>query len=269
MNVFQDKTCEAVEGSDKENLRQGRDLEEYVAKRFTEATGLKVRRCNYMLRSKKYQFMIADVDRLIVGEDAGLECKTVSAYNADKWKAGEVPFYYMLQCYHYMAVTGRRTWYLAAVILGKDFVYHKLEWDDSIIDYLIQEEKKFWENHILTGILPSPDGSKSCDEIIGNHFHKAKEKSQIALIGFDNKLNRRQLILEQIEELEKEQKQIEQEVKMYMQENEIAISEKYYVSWSNVESKRLDTKRIRAEKPEICKDYLMVSETRKFQIKTA
>ena len=30
--------------------------------------------------------MITDVDRLIVGEYAGLECKTASAYNADKWK---------------------------------------------------------------------------------------------------------------------------------------------------------------------------------------
>mgnify|MGYP002509164627 CR=1 FL=1 len=30
--------------------------------------------------------MIADVDRLVDGEDAGLECKTASAYNADKWK---------------------------------------------------------------------------------------------------------------------------------------------------------------------------------------
>ena len=35
--------------------------------------------------------------------------------------------HYMLQCYHYMAVTGKRTWYIAAVILGKEFVYHRLE----------------------------------------------------------------------------------------------------------------------------------------------
>ena len=38
-----------------------------------------------MYRSKEHPFMIADVDRLVVGEDAGLECKTASAYNADKW----------------------------------------------------------------------------------------------------------------------------------------------------------------------------------------
>ena len=119
MKVYRDKTCEGIEEQDNEAMRQGRDLEEYVAQRFTEATGLKVRRSNYMYRSKEYPFMIADVDRMVVGEDAGLECKTVSAYNADKWEGGDIPLHYVLQCYHYMAVTGKRVWYIAAVILGR------------------------------------------------------------------------------------------------------------------------------------------------------
>ena len=67
----------------------------------------------------------------ITGEDAGLECKTANAYNADKWKGGKIPLHYVVQCYHYMAVTGKKAWYIAAVILGVDFVYYKLEWDVS------------------------------------------------------------------------------------------------------------------------------------------
>ena len=105
-------------------------MEQYVAERFMEATSLKVRRSNYMYRSTAHSFMIADVDRLVIGEDSGLECKTASAYNADKWKDGEIPLHYIMQCYHYMAVTGKRTWYIAAIILGREFVYRKLEWDD-------------------------------------------------------------------------------------------------------------------------------------------
>ena len=62
---------------------------------------------------EKYPFMIADVDRLVTGEDAGLECKTANAYNADKWKDGKVPLQYVVQCYHYMAVTGKKAWYIA------------------------------------------------------------------------------------------------------------------------------------------------------------
>ena len=133
MKVFQDKTGESVEEKESEAIRIGHDLEDYVAQRFMEATGLKVRKSNYMYRSTEYPFMVADVDRLIVGEDAGLECKTASAYNASKWADGNIPLHYIIQCYHYMAVTGKRVWYIAAVILGQEFTYRKLEWDDDLI----------------------------------------------------------------------------------------------------------------------------------------
>lgn len=114
MKVFWDKTTDEVEEKDNEAIRIGNDLEQYVAGRFMEATGFKVRRSNYMYRSKKHPYMIADVDRMVVGGDAGLECKTASAYNADKWADGRIPLHYAMQCYHYMAVTGKRTWYIAA-----------------------------------------------------------------------------------------------------------------------------------------------------------
>ena len=78
MSVFRDKVSEGVEAEDNESMRQGRDLESYVARRFMEATGLKVRRSNQMYRSQEHPFMIADVDRIVVGENAGLECKTPS-----------------------------------------------------------------------------------------------------------------------------------------------------------------------------------------------
>ena len=91
MKLFYDKTGGGIDEQDNEAMRQGRDFENYVAQRFMEATGLKVRRSNYMYRSVEHPFMIADVDRLVAGEDAGLECKTVSAYNADKWKDGNIP----------------------------------------------------------------------------------------------------------------------------------------------------------------------------------
>ena len=269
MKVYRDKTCDIQEEQDNESIRQGHDLEQYVAERFMEATGLKVRRSNYMYRSTAYPFMIADVDRLVVGEDAGLECKTASAYNADKWKDGEIPLHYIMQCYHYMAVTGKRTWYIAAVILGREFVYRKLEWDDELIRQMIDIEQNFWENHVQKGILPNPDGTKVSDEILEQYFHTAKKASAIELVGFDEKLGRREEILLQIAELQKEQSRIEQEVKLYMQDNEMETSDSYRVSWSNVETARLDTKRIKLEKPEIYQDYAKISTSRRFQVKAA
>lgn len=270
MSVYHDKTSDAVdECEENEAIRQGHDLEDYVAQRFMEATGLKVRRSNCMYRSVENPFMIADVDRLVIGEDAGLECKTASAYSVDKWKDGEIPLHYIMQCYHYMAVTGKKTWYIAAVILGREFLYRKLEWDDALITHLTEAERYFWMEYVEKRTMPAPDGSKACDEILEKYYHTAKKESMVRLTGFDGKLSRREEILVQISQLEQEQKQIEQEIKLCMKESEYAECEKYRISWSNIETTRLDAKRIKLEKPQIYQDYAKVSTTRRFQIKAA
>lgn len=269
IKVFYDKTGSEIEEPDSEAVRQGHDLEDYVAQRFMEATGLKVRRSNYMYRSTEFPFMIADVDRLVVGEDAGLECKTASAYNADKWKDGEIPLHYVMQCYHYMAVTGKRTWYIAAVILGQKFLYRKLVWNDELVAKLTALEKDFWENHVATGAIPAPDGSDICSGVLNSYFHSVRKGSSIRLTGFDDRLDRRAEIMEQIEKLQKEQNSIEQEIKLYMKDNEFAASDNYRISWSSVETTRLDTKRIKEEQPEIYRNYAKQSISRRFQIKAA
>ena len=269
MKVFKDKTSEEVEEQDSEAVRIGHDLEDYVAQRFMEATGLKVRKSNFMYRNKEHPFMIADVDRLIVGEDAGLECKTASAYNADKWADGDIPLHYVMQCYHYMAVTGKRTWYIAAVILGREFTYRKLEWDGELISRLITTEEDFWNDHVVPGSIPPPDGSKACDEVLEQYFHTARKASAVKLEGFDEKLRRREEILGYISALQEEQKQIEQEVKLFMKDNEYADSGSFRVSWKNIDSTRLDAARIRAERPELYADYGKVSHCRRFEVKAA
>lgn len=269
MKVFQDKTSEKIEEQNNEAIRIGHDLEDYVAQRFMEATGLKVRKSNFMYRSVEHPYMIADVDRLVVGEDAGLECKTASAYNADKWKDGKIPLHYVMQCYHYMAVTGKRAWYIAAVILGREFTYRRLEWDDELLNYLIEIEGDFWNNHVAKGVIPPPDGSKACDEVIEQYFHTAKKESAMKLVGFDEKLNRREEILGVIAKLQEEQKRIEQEVKLFMGDNQYAASDRYRVSWGNIDSVRLDSQRIKAEKPEIYRDYIKMSTSRRFQVRAA
>ena len=269
MKVFRDKTSDEVEEQNNEAIRIGHDLEQYVAERFSEATGLRVRRSNFMYRSIEHPFMIADVDRLIIGEDAGLECKTASAYNADKWKDGDIPLHYVMQCYHYMAVTGKRTWYIACVILGREFVYRKLSWNDEIINGLIDAEEDFWKKHIIPKVMPAPDGSEVSDEILKKYFGTAKKASTIRLVGFDEKLKRRDEIVKSIDELTTEQKQIEQEIKLFMKDNELAVNDSYKVSWSNVDTTRLDTKKMKEEKPEIYKAYAKVSTSRRFQVKAA
>ena len=220
--VYQDKVSETVEEKDNEAMRQGRDLEDYVARRFMEETGKKVRRANVIYKSTENPFMFANVDRLIVGEDAGLECKTASAYSADKWKDGHIPESYQIQCHHYMAVTGAKAWYIAVVILGREFLWQRIERDEELIQNLISIEKDFWQNHVIPQIMPEPDGSSSSEELIQQYFGKAQFDKVIPLTGFDEQLKRRNEITELMDKLDTEKKTIEQKIKVFMQDAEVA-----------------------------------------------
>lgn len=75
--VYLDKTAdEVLEKPMNEAMRLGHDFEDYVKVRWMEETGKKAVRENYMLQHDDYPWMLADIDRRVVGENAGLECKT-------------------------------------------------------------------------------------------------------------------------------------------------------------------------------------------------
>lgn len=269
MGVFYEKTRKEVETYDNESMRQGRDLEEYVARRFMEETGLKVRRSNVMYQSEEYPFMLANVDRLISGENMGLECKTASAYNADKWTGDSVPAHYEIQCHHYMAVTGAEAWYLAVLIMGREFKYKRIDRDEELIQNLIAIEREFWEEHVLTGNMPDPDGSDISNEVINRYFPTSVKKS-IPLPSYLNEhLKRREEINRLTKKLEQEQNQIEQQIKIFMGEYEEAFNEHYKVSWSNVDTVRIDSKRLKEERPDLYRDFAKSSQSRRFTVKAA
>ena len=144
-----------------------------------------------------------------------------------------------------------------------------MEWDEELVRRLTAIEEDFWNNHVVPGIIPLPDGSRACDEVIQRYFHTAEKGSTIELVGFDEKLRRREEILNSIAKLAEEQKQIEQEVKLFMQDNELAKSGSFRVSWKNIDSTKCDVKRIREDRPEIYKAYCRASHSRRFEVKAA
>ena len=268
MQVYQDKISEETEEIDSEAMRQGREFEDYVARRFTEATGKKVRRANEMFYQEKYPFMLADVDRMVVGENAGLECKTASPYMTEQWKDGKIPLSYQIQCLHYMAVCGAEAWYIAVLIYGKEFKYYRIERDEEMIADLIRIEQNFWEEHVLKRQMPSPDGSKLADSVIAEYYKQTIAET-IPLTGFNEKIKRRQELSEIIGKMDTEKRQIEQELKLYLGEAEIAENEQYRVSWKAVQSNRLDEKRLKEEQPEIYEKYKKSVLSRRFTVKAA
>ena len=142
----------------------GQKNEANIADWFEEETGKQVRRRG-MMRSCQYPWMLASVDREVIGEKAGLEIKTAGVDQAKYWGDDEIPDMYYLQCQWYMAVTGYDRWYIAVLIGGNDSRWAVVERNQEQIDILIQEGQRFWDM-VQSKEAPEPDGSKSAGEAI-------------------------------------------------------------------------------------------------------
>lgn len=263
LSVYLEKTGQKeLNSKDNERMRIGRDLEDYVAKRFEEATGKKVRRNNYMMI--KEDFMSANVDREVVGENAVLECKTTNSYAKNDWADDRIPVHYELQCHHYMMVGGYDKAYIAALIGNEKFVYKEIPRDEDVINMLYDLEKNFWSENVLKKQLPEADGSASYSEELRQKYQGGIEDS-IDLLIDEERLTR----LEELKKMEKETKsqikKIEQEIQAEMGDHEVATTDLYKFTWKTQTRSSLDSKKLREEHPSIYDKYLKTSTFRTFR----
>jgi putative phage-type endonuclease len=266
-DVYADKLQLKPEIDDNEAMRQGRDFEDYVAARFTEATGKKVRRKNAILQHPEYPWMMANVDRMVVGEDCGLECKTTSILNKSKFNQGEYPDNYYVQCMHYLAVTGLKKWYLAVLVLNKGFHVFEINRDEAEIKALIEAEKFFWEEHIQKEIPPAFDGSEAASECLKAMYPQAEKGEVRPLFGFEGRLNDYLELTNQAKELETKIEQLKQEVQGELKTAEEGQANGFKVTWKNRSKSFVDSTRLASEHPEIYKDYLNTTNFRVLNIK--
>lgn len=141
-------------------------LEPIVAASYVKRTGNRVRKVNAVLQHPDHPWMLANLDREVVGvpEVQILECKTAGVQGARLWKDG-VPEYVQLQVQHQLAVTGKRAADVAALIGGQELQIHRIKRDDVLIERLIQLEEVFW-GYVQSDVAPPVDGSDSADQAL-------------------------------------------------------------------------------------------------------
>lgn len=257
IDVWHDKRAEEYpEERESEAIRLGHDLEEYVARRFCEATGKRVRRRNAVMQSAEHPFMLANVDRVVVGENALLECKTANAYGAANWADGQCPASYEIQCHHYMAVTGAERVYLACLIMGIDFVVREIPRDEETINALVEIERRFWEENVLGGVMPPPSGTDADGGAIRALYPDSTADAVATLDGKAGDIARIDEIDALVDELTKEKEKLRQGIMMEMGGAETAYVGERKITWKAQKGRMtIDSKRLKAEKPEIYEKY--------------
>lgn len=265
--LFCDKMGALPEKDDTEAMRQGRDLEQYVADRWMERTGKTCRRNNYMWRSTRWPWMLADIDREIVGENAGLECKTTSPYNKHDFAGGEVPLTYYVQCQHYMAVMGFDRMYLAVLVLNRGFYDFVIDRDDSEIDVLAASEGEFWD--LLQREEPPPiDGSEATQNAIRLMYPEEDDGLSLNLPqSADRDLNRLIRLQGMIKDLQAECDAIKNETMAQMGDAALADTSSKRCSWVTRKRSSIDTKKLKQQFPEIYKQFEKTTEFRVFSVK--
>ena len=255
IDVFLDKTSGDIpEEKTTESMRLGTDLEEYVARRWEEATGKKVRHDYFMMQDEGHPWMIADIDRRVIGENAILECKTASPYAADSWKDGGVPPQYVIQCLHYLVVTGADRCYLACLVYGKGVEFRTIEPEPEAMESLVRIEEDFWKKNVEAGVMPEPDGSPSAEKALKKLYPSDDGGAGITITDID--LGRYDEVVALLGDLEKEKALIEQNIKAEMQDAGTAWIGSRKVTWKASKPREtIDSKKLKEDLPEVYEQY--------------
>lgn len=252
--VFFDKMGTMPQQELSEAMRFGIDAEEYVAQRFTEATGKQtITYVNSVTGSKEYYWALASIDRFIPDEGTFVEIKTTSVWNINKFKDGKYPANYYVQCVHQMAVLEVPYCYLAVYIPGVDFKWFKIERNMDEEKALMDAEKHFWEEYVLKKTAPSElSHSDNYSAVLDNEFSDIKDSVQLVdSISYLEKLKMLQLEKKQIE---KEIDECKAHIAVEMQGAKQAYTDTTVISMVNRTTNSLVKDKVLAKYPEIQKD---------------
>ncbi len=246
-------------------------LEPIVAAHYTRRTGLRVRRINAVLQHPQEPWMLANIDREVVGSPDVqlLECKTAGYHGARLWEDG-VPEYVQLQVLHQLAVTGKRAADVAVLICGQELRVHRIERDDAMIAQLVELERRFWR-YVETDTAPPADGSESSDVALralwprdnGQVLNLRQDLAMSA--AFSDLLALRQVLADTAAR----EGQVKQRIQQCMGDASAARFDGGEVRWKrSKDAMTLDTERLAREQPAIAAAYRVSrSGSRRFTVK--
>ena len=255
--------------SDNEAVEWGTRLEDVVATKFAEKHNVKVMAYKKRFTHPEHEIFSCELDRIITGTDELVECKTCSAYKMKEWEGGDdIPEEYLLQVMFALGLSGRKKGHIAVLIGGNTYREKEVIFDQELYDMIIAGCLDFW-SMVESGEAPVAtydDGDvlfslypEDVDEVIELD---EKESSKVSLLLFDcNRLN---------SEIKAREKAIDEKknmVKQLMGDCNTLNTDDFKATWKNQSTSRIDTKKLKEEKPEIYNDYLKESQSRVFRFK--
>ena len=247
-----------------------------------------------MYRHPLYPYMQANLDyRWCLTTTEGkeiqgvFECKTTSYHIGDKkWEDDKVPYEYELQCRHYMSIMNL-DYTLIACAWGNnvnDYRVRLIRRDLDIEEEMIEIEDDFWNRNVKLKNPPALSAE-----------HASQELAAYESYDIGKKLKRKELPeithnIEEVVEAAKKYTAIKEKIGAYEEQikllkNQLDLQKvklleasndesahvtdgisRVYINNKTVVTKRIDSTLLKKEQPDIYKNYLKKSESRRFNV---
>jgi len=228
---------------------------------------------------QEYPFFAAEIDWewLDGGAKQNGETKTVSPFAFGEnqgWGdpgTSDYPVHYAAQNMWGLGITGRQSCILAAMVGLDTILFYRLERDENVIAEMRQRCRDFWLNNVMKRIPPEPVSYEDCLKLTLRMRGKPVEINDAIATRLEQ--------LRQIRATNKSNEGAESEIKfdilnyirkawlleptVEIADNAVLLRDGQKIASYNAQSStRIDSERLRNEKPEIARAYSKTNSTR-------
>lgn len=258
LQVWQEMTSEKGPEFDEDqklNMWLGHKMEPVIGELFEKKTLLMVARANQVFTYEPWPVAIASPDFYVFNKDDSttklgiLEAKNANHYVGDQWE-DEIPDSAHCQIQWQMGICGIEKAWVAALIGGdaRRFKFQEIPFSPELFKQLLTQAQDFYNNYVLTGIppLPSADDGKLIDSMVVRDLAGCTELAAELIPGlerYEEIKKAKATVGDQLATLTRDQKEIENKIKVAMGTAIYAICGGRQIKLNNIIAKaKKDTK---------------------------
>lgn len=264
-SVYVDKIGAApLDDEGTEAMAWGRILEDTILDQWQERTGLFAGFRQCLAVHPVHDWARVTVDAIAVeskmpdpGTAPGLYPIEVKV--SSDWRWDEIPLHYQAQGQWQMAVTGYDAVEFVVLHNARRLATYTLTADYDDQQALLAAAEKFWTEHVLAEVAPpvSGDDNRLLGEVYPQHDDEAAVEVEASLVS--------ELVGIKAEQKALEGRRDEVEARIKEQLGEAAVGRdddgQVVVTWKTQPANRFDSKRLKAEQPEIYRAYMPTDKT--------
>jgi putative phage-type endonuclease len=278
LSVYLAKTGQEAPKAETMAMRRGLYMERFIADEFTrEHPELVCWQGRPVVRDDWGFPAGASIDRNVARIErprtpvALLEAKTAYSFSGLDWNeaTGELPDAYYIQVQWYLGVSELPLAYAVADTGDPEkLTIIPVEPDQRVIDRLVRTAHEFWHDNVLAERPPQPIGLEADARALRSLYPESVAGQYVDLEATDESLVDEYLRAKAAEkEAGAAAETARQRLIARLGEAEAGIGERYRITYKSTEATRIDSKRLRADLPELAASYSTRSTSRRFLTK--